>query len=65
MIESTQNTWESGCRIDTPSQNVGNYCIVQMSSGVQVGGSNNTVIDRRVVLGEIVTEVSVVGFPTK
>ena len=63
MIESTQTLWDSGSRIDTPSQNVGNYCIGKLSSWVQVGRSHNTVIVRRVVLGEIVTEVSAAGFP--
>ena len=34
-----------------------------MSSWVQVGRLHNTVIGRGVVLGEIVNEVSAVGFP--
>ena len=63
VIESTPSLWDSGRRIDTPSQNVRNYCIVQLSSWVQVGRSHNTVMGRRVVLGEIVTEVSASGFP--
>ena len=63
VIESTQSPWDSGSRIDTPSQNVRNYCIGQLSSWVQVGRSHNTVMGRRVVLGEIVTEVSAAGFP--
>ena len=58
VIEPTQSPWDSGSWIDTPSQNVGNYCIGQLSSWVQVGSSYNTVMGRRVVLGEIVTEVS-------
>ena len=61
MIETT--SWESGSQIDTPSQNVINYCIGQLSSWVQVGRSHNTVMGRRVVLGEIFTEVSAAGFP--
>ena len=36
-----------------------------MSSWVQVSRSHNTVMGRRVVLGEIVTKVSAVGFPIK
>ena len=63
MIESTQSPWGSGSRIDTPSQNVVNYCIGLLSSWVQVGRSHNTVMGRRVVFGEIVTEVSAAGFP--
>ena len=62
-IESTPSLWDSGSRIDTPSQNVVNYCIGQLSSWVQVGRSHDTVMGRRVVLGEIVTEVSAAGFP--
>ena len=62
MIESTQSPWESGSRIDTPSQNVGYYCIGQLSSWVQVGRSHKTVMGRRVMLGEIVTKVSAAGF---
>ena len=58
VIDSTPSPWDSGSRIDTPSQNVGNYCIGQLSSWVQVGRSHDTVMGRRVVLGEIVTEVS-------
>ena len=55
--------WDSGSRIDTPSQNVGNYCIDQLNSWVQVARLHNTVMGRRVMLGEIVTEVSATGFP--
>ena len=62
-IELTPIPWDSGSRIETPSQNVGNYCIGQLSIWVQVGRSHNTVMVRRVVLGEIVTEVSAAGFP--
>ena len=62
-IELSPSPWDSGSRIDTPSQNVGNYCIGQLGSWVQVGRSHNTVMRRRVVLGEIVTEVSAAGFP--
>ena len=61
-IESTPSPWDSGSQIDTPSQNVGNYCIGQLSSWVQVGRSYDTVMGRRVVLGEIVTEVGAAGF---
>ena len=63
MIESNQIPWDSGSGIYTPSQNVGNYCIGQLISWVQVGRSHNAVMGRRVVLGEIVTEVSAAGFP--
>ena len=63
VIESTQSPWDLGSRIDTPSQNVGNYCIGQLSSWVQVGRSHDMVMGMRVVLGEVVTEVSSVGFP--
>ena len=62
-IESTLSPWDSGSWIDTPSQNVGNCCIGQLSSWVQVCRSHDTVMGRRVVLGEIVTEVSAAGFP--
>ena len=62
-IELTPSPWDSGSRIDTPSQNVGNYCIGQLSSWVQVGRSHETVMDRRVVLCEIVTKVGAAGFP--
>ena len=55
--------WDSGSRIDKPSQNVGNYCIGQLSIWVQVGRSHNTVMGRGVVLGEIITKVSAAGFP--
>ena len=63
VIESTQSPRDSGSQIDTPLQNVENYCIGQLSSWVQVARSHNTVMGRRVVLGEIVTEVSAAGFP--
>ena len=62
MIDLTPSPWDSGSWIDTPSQNVGKYCISQLSSWVQVGRSHDTVMGRRVVLGEIVTEVSAAGF---
>ena len=62
-IESTPSPWDSGSRIDTPSQNVGNYCIGQLISWVKVGRSHDTVMGRRVVLGEIVTDVSAAEFP--
>ena len=62
VIELTQILWELGSRIDTPLQNVGNYCIGQLSSWVQLGRSHNRVMGRRVVLGEIVTEVSATRF---
>ena len=42
---------------------MGNDCIGQLSSWVQVGRLHNTVMGRRVVLGEIVTKVSAAGFP--
>ena len=63
VIELTQSPWDSGSWIDTYLQNVGSYCIGQLSSWVQVGRSHNTVMGRRVVLGEVVTEVSAAGFP--
>ena len=63
MIDSTLSPWESGGRIDTPSRNMGNDCIGQLSSWVQVGRLHNTVMGRRVVPGEIVTKVSAAGFP--
>ena len=63
VIELTQIPWNFGSRIDTPSQNVGNYCIGQLSSWVQVGRLNNTMMGRKVVLGEVVIEVSAAGFP--
>ena len=63
VIELTPSPWDSGSRIDKPSQNVGNYCIGQLISWVQVGRSHDTVMGRRVVLGEIFTEVSAAGFP--
>ena len=63
VIESTQSPWDLGSWIDTPSHNVGNYCIGQLSSWLQVGRLHNTVMGRRVVLGEIVTEVSAAGLP--
>ena len=60
-IESTSSPWDSGIRIDTPTQNVGNYCIGKLSSWVQVGRSHDTVMGRRVVLGDIVTKVIAAG----
>ena len=63
VIESTPSLWDSGSRIDTNSQNVGNYCIDKLSSWVQVGRSHNMVMGRRVVLGELVTKVSAARFP--
>ena len=63
VIELTQSPWDSGSWIETTSQNVGNYCIGQLSSWVQVGRLHNTVMVRRVVLGEVVTKVSAAGFP--
>ena len=62
-IELTPSQWESGSRIDTPYQNVGNYCIGQLITWVRVGRSHDTVMGRRVVLGEIVTKFSASGFP--
>ena len=62
VIESTRSLWDSGSWIDTPFQNVGNYCIGQLGSWVQVGRSHNKVMGRRVVLGEVVNEVSASGF---
>ena len=61
-IESTPIPWDSGSWVDTPSQNVGNYCIGQLSSCVQVGRLHDTVMGGRMVLGEIVTEVSAARF---
>ena len=63
MIKSTQSPWDLGSRIDTPSQNVGNYCIGQLSGWVQVGRAHKAVMGRRVVLGEVVIKVSASGFP--
>ena len=63
MIESTPSPWDSGSRIDTPSKNVGNYCIGELCSWVKVGRSHDMVMGRRVVLGEIVTDFSASGFP--
>ena len=63
VIELTPSPWDSGSQIDTPLQNVGNYCIGQQSTWVQVGRSHNMVTGRGVLLGEIVTEVSAAGFP--
>ena len=63
VIELTQSQWDSGSWIDTPSHNVVNYCIGQLIISVQVGRSHNTVMGRRMVLGEIVTKVSAAGFP--
>ena len=62
-IELTPSPWDSGRRIDTPSHNVVNCCIGQLSSWVQVGRSHDTVMGRRVGLGEIFTEVSADRFP--
>ena len=62
VIELNQSTWDSGSRIGTPLQNVGFYCIVQLSSWVQVGRLHNTVMGRRVVLGEVVTRLVLLGF---
>ena len=62
-IELTPSPWDSGSRIDTPLKNVGNYCIGQLSSWVQLGRSHDTVMGRRVGLGKIVTEFSAAGFP--
>ena len=59
----TKSPWDSGSWIDTPSQNVGNYCIGQLSGWVQVGRAHKALMGRRVVLGEVVTEVSAPGFP--
>ena len=63
QVESTPSPWDSGSRIDTLLQNVGNYCIGQLSIWVQVYRSYDTLMSRRVVLGEIVTEVSADWFP--
>ena len=63
VIELTQSPWDSGSRIDTPSQNVGNYCIGQLSSWVQVGRAYKAVMDKKVVLGEVVTKVIATEFP--
>ena len=63
VIESTPSLWDSGSQIDTPLQNVGNYCIVQLRSWLQVGRSHNTVMGRGVVIGIIVTKVSVARIP--
>ena len=63
VIESTRSPWDLGSRIDTPLQNVVNYCIGQLSSCLQVGRSHNKVMGSRVVLCEVVTKVSVSGFP--
>ena len=63
VIELTQISWDSGSRIDTPSQNVVNYCIGQLSSWVQLGKLHNTVMGRRVVLDEILTKFSAAWFP--
>ena len=63
VIKSNQSPWDSGSRIDTPSQNVGSYCIGQLNSWVRVGRLHNTVMGRIVVPGELVTKVSAAGFP--
>ena len=49
--QSTKSPWDSGSRIDTPSKNVGNYCIGQLSGWVQVGRAHKAVMVRLVVLG--------------
>ena len=52
-----------GVRLTHPLQNVGNYCIGQLSGWVQVVRLHKAVMSRRVVLGEVDTEVSADGFP--
>ena len=64
-IQSTKSMWDLGSRIDTPSQNVGNYYIGQLSGWVQVGREYTAVMGRRVVLGKVVTKVSAAGFSIK
>ena len=61
--QSTQSLRDLGSQIDTPSQNVENYCIDQLSGWVKVGRAHRAVMGRRVVLGEVATEVSASGFP--
>ena len=61
--QSTQSPRDLGSWINIPSQNVGNYCIGQLSGWVQVGRAHKAVMDRRVVLCEVVTKVSSAGFP--
>ena len=60
--QSTQSPQDLGSWINIPSHNVGNYCIGQLSGWVQVGRARKAVMGRRVVLGEVVTEVSAAGF---
>ena len=60
--QSTQSTQESGSWIDTPLQNVGNYCIGQLSGWVQVGSAHTAAMGMRVVLVEVFTEVSASEF---
>ena len=61
--QSTQSSWDLGSQIGTPSHNVGNYYIGQLSVQVQVGRAHKAVMGRRVILGEVFTEVSADGFP--
>ena len=61
--QPTKSPRNPGSRIDTPSQNMGNYCIDQLSGWVQVVRAHKAVMGRRVGLGELVTEVSAAGFP--
>ena len=61
--QSTKSTWDLGSQIDTPLHNVGNYCIVQLSGWLQVGRAHKAVMERIVVLVEVVTEVRADGFP--
>ena len=63
VIDSTQSPWDSGSWIDTPSQNVGSCFIGQLSGWVQVCRAHKAVMGRRVVLGELVNEVSADRFP--
>ena len=59
----TQSLRDSGSWIDTPSQNVDNYCIVQLSVWVQSVRAHQDVMGRILVLCEVVTEVSAAVFP--
>ena len=61
--QSTKSLWDLGSQIDTLLQNVGNYCISQLSGWLQVGKAHKAVMVRRVVLGEVVSKVSAAGFP--
>ena len=61
--KSTQSPRDSGSRIDTPSQNVENYGIGQLSGWVQVRRAHKSLMGRRVVLGELVTKGSAAGLP--